>query len=97
MTDVRHGREDRRQVRRGGRRDSDRLVLSPELQREADEYASEIQHSLEALTEALKASDYKTAKESSDRIKHSAEALRLLLVSGMSMRQSSPSGEPPSR
>ena len=80
-------REDRRRMRRGGRRDSDSLVLSPELQREADEYALEIEQCLETLLAALKALDYKTAKEKTERIKHTAEALRLLLLSGMSMRQ----------
>ena len=86
MTRAKRARQDRRRVHRGGRRDSD-LVLSPELHREAQEYASEIEQCAGVLRRALEHVEYKTAKDASERIKQGVEAVRLLLLSGSSMKQ----------
>lgn len=87
MTETKREGPDRRRVQRGGRRESDLRSLSPELQAEAAEYASEIGDSLAVLLAALEESDIRTAREASTRIKSAADALRLLLATGKSMRR----------
>lgn len=86
MTRTKRAHQDRRRVHRGGRRDSD-LGLSPGLHHEAQEYASEIEQCAGVLRRALDHVEYKTAKEASERIKQGAEAVRLLLLTGSSMKQ----------
>ena len=86
MTDKREGPE-RRRVHRGGRRESDLRTLTPEVGTEAGEYAAEIQQWLEALTASLEDSDLVGAREASKRIKRAADALKLLLATGKSMKK----------
>jgi hypothetical protein len=87
MTETKREGVERRRVQRGGRRESDRHALSPELQLEAAQYAAEITEHLTALLAALEESDLKAAREASTRIRSAADALRLLLSTGRSMRQ----------
>jgi hypothetical protein len=87
MTDTKREGSERRRVQRGGRRESDLRALTPELQAEAAEYAGEIAECLGVLTAALEESDLVGAREASKAIKRAADALRLLLATGKSMRQ----------
>jgi len=60
--------------------------MTQELQAEAAEYAAEMAECLGVLTGALDESDLAGAREASKAIKRAADALRLLLVTGKSMR-----------
>jgi hypothetical protein len=61
--------------------------LTPELQAEAAEYAAQSSEGLEVVYAALEDSDVVAAREGSRTIKRAADALRLLLMTGKSMRQ----------
>ena len=61
--------------------------MTPKLQAEAAEYTAEIAEGLGVLTAALEKSDLAGAREASKAIKRAADALRLLLATGKSMRQ----------
>ena len=61
--------------------------MTPELQTEARAYAAQIAEGLGVLTAALEESDLAGAREASKAIKRAADALRLLLATGKSMRQ----------
>lgn len=78
---------DRRRVQRGGRRATDLRALTPELQAEAGEYAAEIAQCLGVLMAALEDGDLVGAREASVQIKRAADALRLLLATGRSMKK----------
>jgi hypothetical protein len=86
MTDTKREGPDRRRTERGGRRDSDLRALTPALQAEAAGYASEIAQGLGILIAALEDADIVAAGEASKTIKKAADALRLLLATGKSMR-----------
>jgi hypothetical protein len=61
--------------------------MTPELQAEARAYAAQMAEGLGVLTAALEKSDLAGAREASKAIKRAADALRLLLATGKSMRQ----------
>jgi hypothetical protein len=86
MTDTKRESPERRRVQRGGRRESDLRALTPEVQAEAAEYAAEIAQCLDVLSAALEDSDLVGAREASKRIKRAADALKLLLATGKSMK-----------
>jgi hypothetical protein len=86
MTDIKREGPDRRRVQRGGRRESDLRALTAEVQAEAAEYAAEIEQCLDVLSAALEDSDLVGAREASKRIKRAADALKLLLATGKSMK-----------
>jgi hypothetical protein len=85
MSDERRDGEERRRVQRGGRRASDLLSLSPELQREAAGYAAEIERCLEVLDAALADGDLVSARLASQTLKRAADQLHALLTTGKSM------------
>jgi hypothetical protein len=87
MTDTKREGPDRRRIQSGGRRESDLRALTPTLQAEAAGYASEIAQGLGILIAALEDADTVAAREASTTIKKAADALRLLLATGKSMRQ----------
>jgi hypothetical protein len=87
MTDTKREGPDRRRSQPGGRRESDLRALTPALQAEAAEYASEIARGLGILIAALEDADIVAAREASTTIKKAADALRLLLATAKSMRQ----------
>ena len=86
MTEAKREGPDRRRVQRGGRRESDLHALTPEIQAEAAGYAAEIEQCLDVLSRALEDADLVGAREASKAIKRAADALKLLLASGKSMR-----------
>jgi len=87
MTDDKRDGPERRRVQRGGRRATDLLALTPELQAEGAEYAAEIARCLDVLNSALENADLVSARQASRTMKHAADALHLLLATGRSMRQ----------
>jgi hypothetical protein len=87
MTNEKREAPDRRGIQRGGRRESDLRALSPALQAEAVEYASEVAQGLGGLIAALEAADIVAARDASTTIKTAADALRLLLATGKSIGQ----------
>ena len=89
MTDTKREGPDRRHIEHGGRRESDLRALTPALQAEAAGYASEIAQGLGVLISALEDADVVAAREASTTIKKAADALRLVLATGKSMRQGS--------
>jgi hypothetical protein len=86
MTDIKREGPDRRRVQRGGRRESDLRALTAEVQAEAAEYAAEIEQCLDVLSAALEDSDLVGARQASKQIKRAADALKLLLATGKSMK-----------
>jgi hypothetical protein len=87
MTETKREGLDRRRVHRGGRRESDLGTLTPEVRTEAGEYAAGIHQCLEVLSASLEDSDLVGAREASKRIKRAADALKLLLATGKSMKK----------
>jgi hypothetical protein len=86
MTSVK-GDSDRRAFHPRGRRLSDLTALTPDLQAEAAEYAAEIDHLLSASHIALEEGRSVIVSDWLKSMRWEVDALKMLLVSGKSMRQ----------
>jgi hypothetical protein len=77
VEDKRHRRAPgRRRVERGGRRKSDRIALTPELQLQAAAHAAEIERCLAALDQALQSVDVVLARAAAKDLFGAADRLR---------------------
>jgi hypothetical protein len=72
-------KEDRRRIKRGGRRASDRLSLTPQMRADAAEYAAVIAGCFERLTSCLEDRDLVGARMASKTMQETADKLHQLL------------------